>query len=148
MTDYQVVGECAHVVVTDHTGVSATNLLYKGAPIPDDIDPDRLEHLLASGLVAEVGEVPLAPNAAVEQDGQVGIPPSAPAGTPQAEATPDVDPEIEAEREAARAKLPADGSAPHANAGKPVWVEHAVRSGMDRAEAEKVDKADLIAALK
>jgi hypothetical protein len=148
MARYQVVGECAHVVVTDHTGVKATNLLYKGAPIPDDIDPDRLEHLLSSGLAAEIGDVPLAPNAAVEQDGQVGIPPLAPADSPPGEVASEADPQVEAEREAARAKLPADGSAPHANAGKPVWVEHAVRSGTDRTEAEKADKADLIAALK
>lgn len=51
-------------------------------------------------------------------------------------------------RTAAKAKLPTDGTAPHANAGKDVWVEYAVAKGMDRGEAEKADKADLIAALK
>jgi hypothetical protein len=51
-------------------------------------------------------------------------------------------------REAAKAKLPADGTAPDGRAAKDVWVEYAVVKGMDRGEAEKADKAELIAALK
>lgn len=58
------------------------------------------------------------------------------------------DPEVLARREAAAAKLPADGSAPDGRAAHEVWVEYAVRSGMDRTEAEKAPKSELVAALK
>ncbi len=149
MTDkrYQVIGECAHVVVTDVSGVSAMNLLYKGAFLPDGVDEARLRHLLGSGLVAEAGEVPIAPNAAVDQDPTVGIPPvesGSPTGTGEGG---DVVPELTAEQRAAKAKLPADGSAPHHNAGHDVWVEYAVTQGLDRGEASKVSKDELRKAL-
>ncbi len=144
---YQVVGECCHVVVADHTGVSATTLLYKGAFLPDGVDQDRLQHLLATGLVAEVGEgEEIAPNAAVDQDPAVGIPPL----TPPADDTGDKGsgvPELTAEQQAARAKLPADGSAPDGRASAEVWVEYAVTQGLDRAEAAKAGKDELRRAL-
>ncbi len=54
---------------------------------------------------------------------------------------------LTAEQEAARAKLPADGSAPAEYAAKAVWVEFAVRNGVDRASAEAATKAALIAAM-
>ncbi len=144
---YQIVGECAHVVVTDHTGVSAVNLLYKGAFLPDGVDKDRLQHLLDTGLVAEVkdGEE-IAPNAAVAQDPAVGIPPL----TAPADDTGDKGsgvPELTAEQQAARATLPADGSAPDGRAAHDVWVEYAVIQGLSREEAAKVSKDELRKAL-
>jgi hypothetical protein len=79
-------------------------------------------------------------------------------GTPPVEATKsDDDPaaaatavaaEVEARREAARAKLPADGSAPHHNAGEDVWREYAVVKGYDRDTVEKSSKEDLKALFK
>ncbi len=150
---YQVVGECAHVTVTDHTGVNAVNLLYKGAFLPDGVDKDRLKHLLDTGLVAEVSEgEEIAPNAAVEQDPTVGIPPQPPA-RPDGDDPGNGDEgkgggeELTAEQKAARAKLPADGSPPHHNAGTDVWVEYAVKQGLSREEASKVSKEELRKAL-
>ncbi|BAL87308.1 hypothetical protein AMIS_20880 [Actinoplanes missouriensis 431] len=70
---YQVIAECAHVPVTDHSGVTATHLLYKGAFLPDGVDPKRLEFLLEGGFVAEPGEEPIAPNASVPQDPARGL---------------------------------------------------------------------------
>jgi hypothetical protein len=68
-----------------------------------------------------------------------------PPGRPQSS---EDDAKREQARADAKAKLPADGSAPDGRAGKDVWVEYAVSKGMDRDEAEKADKADLVAALK
>ncbi len=66
MATYQVVAECAHVTVD-----GGMRLIYKGAFVPDGCDPDRLRHLVDSGLVKEVGkaaDADLAPNAAVVPD--------------------------------------------------------------------------------
>lgn len=149
---YQVVGECAHAVVTDHTGVSATTLLYKGAFLPDGIDEKRLKHLLDTGLVAKVDGEPIAPNAAVDQDPQVGIPPLAqPAKSEDDEdgkgGESGATPEPTAEQKAAKAKLPADGSAPDGRAAHEVWVEYAVARGLDRTEAQKASREELRKAL-
>ncbi len=146
MTDrYQVVGECAHVVVTDPSGVSAMNLLYKGAFLPDGVDEVRLKHLLDSRLVAKVGEVALAPNAAVAQDGNVGIPPMAPEAPDEGNAG--AGDGLTDEQRAAKAKLPADGSAPDGRASEAVWVEYAVSKGLDRGEATKAGREELRKAL-
>ena len=152
---YQVVGECAHVVVTDISGVSAVNLLYKGAFLPDGVDEARLKHLLDTGLVAKVDGEPIAPNAAVDQDPNVGIPPLQPAEGGEGGASDNDSPpeptaeEQEAERRQAeaRAKLPADGSAPDGRASAEVWVEFAVKQGFDRTEATKAGKDELRRAL-
>ncbi len=146
---YQVVGECAHVEINDISGLKTVGLLYRGAFLPDGVSDERVQHLIGSGLVAEVGDTPIAPNASEPQDPAVGIRAAhAALGGNTGEQDTDVDPEVLAKRKAAADKLPADGSAPHANAGKDVWVEFAVAKGMDRGEAEKVDKSELTAALK
>ncbi len=158
MTRYQVVGECAHVVVTDISGMSAMNLLYKGAPIPEGAEPKRLKHLIDSGLVAEEGTVPLAPNAAVEQDPAVGIPtgveadkadgvhPAAPTEEQLAAQREQAAANTEAEQKqaAARAKLAEIGGTPDGRSSEAVWVEFAVQQGTDRAEAEKAGKTALM----
>jgi hypothetical protein len=167
MTDrYQVVGECAHVNVVGIGGVASVQLIYKGAFVPEGIDAARLKHLVDSGLVAKVEGEPIAPNAAIEQDPNTGAPLKAtPAvGRPdsggdgvhaeltdeqrqaQRKAAEDND-AVEQKRAAARAKLPADGSAPHHNAATEVWIEYAVKQGLDRAESEKASKEDLRRAL-
>jgi hypothetical protein len=133
---YVVVGQCAHVTVDTPTG-PALNLLYKGATVPDSATPQQIEHLLSVKLIAEVNDVPANEVTGDGSDAKNPVVPDA-----------DVDPDVLARRQAAAAKLASDGSAPHSNAGKDVWVEYAVVKGMDRAEAEKADKADLIAALK
>ena len=73
MSAYQVIAECAHVQVTDHSGVLATHLLYKGAYLPEEVAPERLKFLIDGGFVAKVGQNPIAPNAAVEQDAARGL---------------------------------------------------------------------------
>ncbi len=164
MTDrYQVVGECAHVNIISLGGVQSVQLLYKGAFLPEGVEPKRLKHLVDSGLVAKVDGEPIAPNAAIEQDPNSG---STLAGTSspgqgdgsegdglnsglseeQRQAQRKASDEaaaLEQKRAAARAKLPADGSAPHHNASQEVWVEYAVAKGLGRDEAEKASKEDL-----
>ena len=134
VTNYKVVGEAAHVKVD-----GGLRLAYKGAPVPDGQDPERLEHLLSTGLIAEVEDADLAPNAAVVADEF--------ATTGGQRVTPEVDGEQEQKRAAARAKLPADGSAPDGRASTEVWVEYAVSRGLDRTEAEKASREDLKRAL-
>ncbi len=77
---YQVVGECAHVNVVGLGGVHSVQLIYKGAFVPEGVDPDRLKHLLRAGLVAPVEGEPLAPNAAIDQDPNTGAALTAPQG--------------------------------------------------------------------
>ncbi|MET8278270.1 hypothetical protein [Micromonospora sp. NPDC005174] len=170
---YQVVAECAHVT-TSTTGVRSQVLLYKGAFLPDDVEPERLTFLLDGGFVAEEGDTPVAPNAAVEQDPRSGadsVTPDVLRGEKPAEderpssdvseqvaavaidegsidkaaVAPGVDPEVEQKRAAARAKLPADGSAPKSSHGIDVWVEYLVGQGYDYAQVSKEqDKQVLI----
>ncbi len=135
MTEYRVVAEAVHVSTE-----GGLKLIYKGAPVPPDQDPKRLKHLLDTEMIAPVGEVGVAPNAAVVPDefattgGQRVQPESGQA-------------EIDRKRDAAKAKLPADGSAPDGRAAHEVWVEYAVAKGLDRQEAEKASKDDLKSAL-
>lgn len=58
------------------------------------------------------------------------------------------DPELETRRAEARTKLPADGSAPHHNAGQAVWVEYLVAQGGRYEDLASQDKADLQAIAK
>lgn len=134
VTNYKVVGECAHVKVD-----GGLRLAYKGAPVPDGQDPKRLEHLLSTGLIAKVDDADLAPNAAVVADEF--------ATTGGQRVKPEVDSEQEQKRAAAKAKLPTDGSAPDGRASHEVWVEYAVSKGLSREESEKASKDDLKAAL-
>ncbi len=160
---YQVVGECAHVNVTGLGGVQAVQLMYKGAFLPEGVEPKRLQHLVDSGLVAKVEGEPIAPNAAVEQDPNSG---ESLAGTSspgqgngsdgdglnsglseeqrqaQRKAAEDAA-ALEEKRAAARAKLPTDGSAPDGRASDAVLVEYLVSKGYDRGEAEKAGSSDL-----
>jgi hypothetical protein len=135
VTDYRVVAECAHVSTE-----GGLKLIYKGAPVPPDQDPKRLKHLLDTGLIAAVGEAELAPNAAVVSD-EYATTGGAKIDVESGQA------EIDRRREAAKAKLPADGSAPDGRAGHEVWVEFAVARGLDRDEATKASKDDLKSAL-
>ena len=133
---YQVVGECAHVVVPDISGRMTMVLLYKGAPVPEDVDPERLQHLLDSRLVVEVVEdtVPIAPNVPVGPGSSVEHP---------ADRADDVDPEVAKRRTAAAAKLDEIGGTPDGRHGDDVWVEYAVRQGFDYVEASKAGKDEL-----
>ncbi len=160
---YQVVGECAHVNVTGIGGVQAVQLLYKGAFLPEGVDPARLKHLVDSGLVGKVDGEPIAPNAAIEQnpntgeslvgtsshgqgDGSEGDGLNAGLSEEQRQAqrkAADEAAALEQKRAAAKAKLPADGSVPDGRAADAVFVEYLVARGYSRDEVEKASSADL-----
>ncbi len=55
--------------------------------------------------------------------------------------------DAQADEPAGDVSLPTDGSAPAESANKATWVEYAVSKGMDRTEATKASKKDLIEAL-
>jgi hypothetical protein len=153
---YQVVAACALVPVVD---ISGTHLetLHRGATFEADPEHYRIKHNAESGYIVELGRdetagvdatgVPL-----VNEERRDGSEPGSPVDVNPVVAPPVGDEEKSADadkrRAEAKAKLPADGSAPDGRASKDVWVEYAVSKGMDRDEAEKADKADLVAALK
>lgn len=133
---YRVVSACVVVPVISAAG-PIMHTLYTGHVFDADPQHYRIRHNVDSGYIEEIG----AGTAAA--DGEDG-PPSAP--DPAVE--PGVAAEVEEKRAAARAKLPADGSVPDGRLGQDVWVEYAVLKGMDRTEAEKAVKSDLVNALK
>lgn len=145
---YQVTAECVYATMDSVYGMTR-QLLYKGALIPGDAK--EIEHLVAGGMVAKVGGDD---ETGVNALGGIGVAESDEGAAGSVVTSGPIEPEfpsvgapderVEAVREAARAKLPADGSAPHANAGEPVWVEYAVKQGTDRAEAEKAGKSALV----
>ncbi len=141
MTSYQVTGQCAHVTVAGFGGGLQKQLLYRGSVIPDTATEEEIKHLLAVKAISPVDsdfgthEPPRAvdPNA----------PPSETRRSADPTAPPPVDPEVQRKRDEAKAKLPADGSAPDGRGSDAVFVEYLVARGYDRAEAEKASSADL-----
>ena len=136
-------------------------LLYRGSVIdPMRVDADDAKRLTAEGFVEWV--VPDGESWKLAEDtadgekgdpvtvGDVGIadPNEPDNGTVNTEAEKVEDPEVEARRTAARQKLTEAGGVPDGRMSKDVWIEYAVAEGMDRDEAERADKADLVAALK
>lgn len=160
MTDtYQVVAECAWATVNTASGQSKA-LLYKGALVP--ADAPELQFLLDGGFVAKVGGdetggVDASGRTLIEVHGgsarkntaraATTTPGSEPGPTPAGPAATEAEAkaaaELAAKREAAAAKLPEDGSAPHANAGEAVWVEYLVRNGYDFDAIKDTDKPGL-----
>lgn len=152
---YQLTAECAYVTVDTATGRAKT-LLYRGAFIA--ADSPELKHLLSVGMVEQVGK---GASSGFNAEGGLGeatrstdgpdsvVAPTLLTAEQEAErgAAAQADAETDRKRAAAKAKLPADGSAPHANAGQDVWVEYAVSKGLSREESEKASKDDLKAAL-
>lgn len=156
---YQVVAECAHVTVSTPSGRMQI-LQVKGALVP--ADAPELERLLDLGYVAEVGgdetggvDAAGIPAGAYTADVPVAVT-TTPVDRSQEQVKADVesaekakaDAEVADRRAAAKAKLPADGSAPHGNASKDVWVEYLAVRGYDYAELVKQEPADLKALAK
>lgn len=166
MSRYQVVAECAFATVNTVQGRFQT-LLYKGALVPDDAP--ELERLIGSGHVAKVGdEVTGGVNADGVPDG--GLDGSVHEGlttTPVEKSEEQVKAEREAaeksakeragrekadaeaaelaeKRAAAKAKLPADKSAPDGRASQAVWVEYLVSKGSRYEDVKDADKDELI----
>jgi hypothetical protein len=155
---YQVIGHCA-LITQDHGPLGKMRqTLLRGAIIGPGMTDAERDHNLAGGLIAEIpadepagldaAGVPVVGTERLVGDGEPGSPATLePGPTPPAQGDA-ADAARDKAREAAKAKLPADGTAPDGRAAKDVWVEYAVVKGMDRGEAEKADKAELIAALK
>lgn len=126
---YTVVGACA-LITQDTVGGPMKCTLYRGAPIGPGAKPEEIRHNLEMGLLAPV-------SAAVEPVAE-DVEPSVPA----------VPVEGDGDGDDSAVDLPADGSAPKPAANKDTWVEYAVSQGMDRDEAAKASKKDLVEALK
>lgn len=158
---YQIVGECAYVSNDTPSGRTRI-LMYKGALVPGNAP--ELQHLLSTGLVVKVGgeetggvnadglttaEAEQVDGDAPRRDADGVLTPSAasadpvPALSPSRTTTGDSD-STDARRAAARAKLPADGSAPDGRASKDVWVEYHVAQGGSYDDLVKQDKAELV----
>jgi hypothetical protein len=148
---YQVVGACA--IITQDTFQGPTKLtMYQGAFIGPGATDKEIAHNLEAKLIAEVGgdvEVPESatvpiPNPFAGSDEGVAVdttgatPPVLDDGAPVGE-------ETDAAREEAKSKLPADGSAPPANAATAVWVEYAVTKAYDYDTVKAENRAVLIA---
>lgn len=152
---YQVVAECAHVTVSGPTG-RIVNLLLKGALVP--ADAPELARLLELGYVARVGgqETGGVDAAGVPAGAYTTDVPASITSTPvektaaqqqadaEATAKAKADADLEEKRAAAKAKLPADGSAPDGRLAQPVWVEYLVSRGSNYDDVQGVDKAELI----
>lgn len=165
MTSYQIVGDCAHVT-TMTAGGRARVLLYKPAMVPGDVPAAEIKHLLSVGLIEEVGKVAEQPRSDEPEPATAKVvDPDQPAHVVSEVVTGGGDP-VDGEDadgdsgsdgadgdtndgdDAVGAEPPADGSAPPQNASKAAWVEYAVSQGMDRDEANKASKKDLIDTLK
>lgn len=113
--------------------------VYQGGILP--AGTSNVEHLLAMELVEKTGEP--AAEASARQSGEtLAELDQAPTGEPVAPDPRDT------ERQAARDELAAKDGKPAMSDRKAIWVEAAVAAGLDRAEAEKVSKDDLIQALR
>ncbi len=154
MTTYQVVGQCAHVTTAAVDGSKRSELLYKGSIIPESATAKEIEHLLSLKLIAPIGGEPFGTHevGAVSGgdvrtglDGKPVVSDEPGIGQPvdDAGSKAKADGELAEKRAAAKAKLPADGSAPHGNAAQAVWVEYVVGRGQDYDTVKDVDRDEL-----
>lgn len=155
MTDrYQVVAECAYVKTSDSAGVS-WRLYEKGALVYGDTP--NLQHLLDNGYIVKVGaeatggvDASGIPSGAYTADVPLGVT-STPveqtaeqrAAEAEAEASYRTAADLAERRADAKAKLPADGSAPDGRASEAVMAEWLATKGYGYDELIKQDKAAL-----
>lgn len=139
---YRVTGAFVQVSSAGPTG-SQKIALYQGAILPGDVPADEIRHHLSVNMIEQ----------APEGEGPTGGPLEAvlpPSLVQPAPAVPGVTAEAgveDPERAEARAKLPADGSAPRRNATEAVWVEYAVAKGHDYTAAKAAGKDELVTLL-
>ncbi len=141
MTSYQVTGQCAHVTVEGFGGGLQKQLLYRGSFIPDTATEDEIKHLLSINAIS-----PVDPDFGTHEPPRTvdpNAPPSETRRSADPTAPPPVDPEVQRKRDEAKAKLPADGSAPDGRASDAVHVEYLVGKGFSRDEVEKASGKDL-----
>lgn len=137
---YKVTGHCA--TFTADTAQGRMNItVYRGHLVPPGATDKQIRHNLSMGLIEPFG----ADVARQDPTTRAPKPPQDPSPGPAAGPSPD---DLSEERKAAQAKLPTDGSAPHANAGEAVWVEYAVTKGYDYSAASAAGKAELVKLLK
>lgn len=141
MTTYQVTGQCAHVTVAGFGGGLQKQLLYRGSVVPDTATEEEIRHLLSVKAIS-----PLDPDFGTHEPPR-NIDPSAPPPevrrSADPTAPPPADPEVQRKRDEAKAKLPADGSAPDGRTSDAVHVEFLVGKGYSRDEVEKASSKDL-----
>ncbi|MEV0214288.1 hypothetical protein [Micromonospora sp. NPDC050695] len=131
--------------------------LYRGGLLdPETVDADDRKRLIDEGfldVVVRKGESFVLAEDTDTGDkgdpvtvGDAGLVPKSETdnGTVNTPTEPVADPELETRRAAARAKLPADGSAPKSSHGQDVWVEYHVAQGGNYDDLAKQDKAELI----
>lgn len=151
---YQVVAECAHVTLDGPSGRFST-LLLKGALVPGDAP--EVERLVRDGYLAKVGsdetggvDASGIPAGAYDTDVPAAIT-STPVEKSEEQRKADRDTadkakagaDLEKKRADARAKLPADGSAPDGRASQAVWAEYLAGRGQSYDDVKDVDKAEL-----
>lgn len=134
---YRVTAPFVNLKVRDATtGRMSINGMYKGAVVSDDaVDPKSLRRHVDRGWVERVSEPTSAPEPApVADPEQVTQPATESASEAQSEATStsDGDPDDPSPK------------APSQSASKGDWVDYAVALGVDRAEADALNKSDLI----
>ena len=130
--------------------------LYRGGVLdPKLVDADDRDRLVTEGFLDWVVRDGESWKLAEDTDtgdkgdpvtiGDAGLPPADEQdnGTVNTPAETPADPELETRRAAARAKLPADGSAPKASHGQDVWVEYLVAQGGNYDDLAKQDKKEL-----
>lgn len=100
---YVVAAPLVYLKVRDAHGALISSTFYAGAPVPEDVDEDSLQHHLDSGLVIKQGD-PAADVLAVPAGTPVpGEPPNVPV-TEQTGAPQSLDDKVEAARKTASAK--------------------------------------------
>ncbi len=118
--------------------------VLQGAPVPGDVTPAALTHLLALGMVRE-GDVEggLAPTV----PGDPVVPPAGPGpvadqpADPVGDGGPPADPVGDGQAPSGQG---GGGDLPRKTALKPEWVAAAVARGVDPAEADALTKEELI----
>jgi hypothetical protein len=120
-------------------------MCFRGALVPAAATAAEIRHHLSVGLIRAVGAAAGAPTPQRQQPAATPAPEPEPEDTPQTSASTE---QLSEERVKARKKLPADGSLPHHNASKAVWVEAAVARGYAYDAAAAADKPELVKLLK
>ena len=163
---YQVTGECAHVTVNTQLGPTV-QLVYKGQLVPPGTSPERIKHLLDSGLIKRLDDpadaAPANPSILPPTETGTGHGQSVTADSTgdDGKTNPDEeradeqgaessDDDTETRRAAAREKLAAlGGRAPDGRHSADVLVEYLVTQGgryEDLIRAEKGDLVDMVKA--
>jgi hypothetical protein len=92
--------------------------LHRGAPVPQDVDPAHLQHLLDHDLVGEVGQVDLTDDMPAAQRAQLDANDAAHAGLLETSPAPSPAQQLAEEKKAEADKAAADKAASERAAGR------------------------------